>query len=233
MKFYRINDIEKVINANKLLVPLDILLVGATGTGKSSTLNAIFGANVAKVGEGVDPETQNISSHKLHNYLRIHDSAGLGDGKIADTEHSKKITSILLHKCNVDNHEYGYIDLVIVLIDGGSRDLGTAFKLLETVILKSIDRKRVIVAINQADMAMKGNYWNHESNQPEAPLYEFLEEKAISIQKRIKDSTGLKIMKPIFYSAKLSYNIDSLIDHIISNIPKKRRKLHKKIVELL
>ena len=77
MKNDRYDDLVDKISNRKLLMPLDVLLVGGTGTGKSSTLNALFGSNLAKVGDGVDPETQVISSYSLHNYLRIHDSAGL------------------------------------------------------------------------------------------------------------------------------------------------------------
>ena len=40
---------------------VNIMLVGATGSGKSSTVNAMFDMNVAKVGVGVDPETTCIS----------------------------------------------------------------------------------------------------------------------------------------------------------------------------
>jgi len=63
MKNYRFHDIQSHIRQNNLLTPLDILLVGGTGTGKSSTLNALFGSTVAKIGDGVDPETQYISAH--------------------------------------------------------------------------------------------------------------------------------------------------------------------------
>lgn len=33
---------------------VNILITGATGCGKSSTINALFGKNAAKVGQGVD-----------------------------------------------------------------------------------------------------------------------------------------------------------------------------------
>ena len=39
--------------------------MGGTGTGKSSTLNAIFEHEISRVGRGCDPETMQISSNKL------------------------------------------------------------------------------------------------------------------------------------------------------------------------
>lgn len=206
------------------MVPLDVLLVGGTGAGKSSTLNALFGAIVAKVGDGVDPETQHISAHKLHDYLRIHDSAGLGDGRNADLEHEKNINDELLRTISVNEEVYRFMDLVMVILDGGSRDLGTAVRLLENVVLKSIEPERVIVAINQADIAMKGRGWNHQTGQPEKELRDFLDEKTQSVQRRIRESTGLVINKPVYYSALYNYNIDVLVMHIIKHLPKIRRR---------
>lgn len=223
MKKYRYQDLQSKIQENGLLVPLDVLLVGGTGTGKSSTLNALFETPIAKVGDGVDPETQVISAYQLHDYLRIHDSAGLGDGKAADFEHSKNITYELLRVINVSGEQHRFMDLAMVLLDGGSRDLGTAFKLLESVVLKNIEPDRVIVAINQADMAMKGRHWNEAFKKPEQELQHFLDEKSLSVQNRILEATGLKISKPIYYSALHRYNIDTFIDHIIHHIPKSRR----------
>ena len=102
MKNYRFQDIRNRISENALLQPVDVLLVGGTGAGKSSTLNALFGSEVAKIGGGVNPETKVVSSYKIHDYLRFHDSAGLGDGKAADFMHSKDITSELLRPVSID-----------------------------------------------------------------------------------------------------------------------------------
>lgn len=224
MKNYRLDEMQSQMHANGLLRPLDVLLVGGTGTGKSTTLNALFGASVAKVGAGVEPETQKISAHQLHDFLRFHDSAGLGDGKAADHNHAKNITSELLKTITVDGQRNGYIDLTLVLLDGSSRDLGTAFRLLETVVLKAIEPQRVVVAINQADMGMKGRHWDAQKNRPEPPLLEFLGAQATSVQQRIKESTGLKVSKPIHYSAQFGYNIKGLLDHIIHHLPSERRR---------
>ena len=211
------------MQAKALLRPVDVLLVGATGSGKSSTLNSIFGTAVAKIGQGVEPETQVISEYGLHDYLRLHDSAGLGDGKGADLRHAKNITEQLIRTCRVNGEDYGFIDMVLVILDGSSRDLGTAFRLLESVILKCIDSDRVVVAINQADMAMKGRGWNYQTNEPEADLRVFLREQAMSVQKRIRDSTGCTIRLPVNYSAAHKYHIDGLMRGILAGLPKSRR----------
>lgn len=215
---------EREMGRLSLLRPLDVLLVGGTGTGKSSTLNSLFGSTVAKVGDGVDPETQNISGYQLHDYLRIHDSAGLGDGKNSDLEHAKNITYELLRTISVHGKTYKFMDLVLVLLDGGQRDMGTAFKILESVVLKAIEPERVIVAINQADMAMKGRGWDPISNSPDKNLRDFLNDKSISAQKRIYDSTGLSITRPVYYSALYNFNIDGLMQHIIQHLPRTRRE---------
>lgn len=223
MKSYRIEEIRNCMNNNGLLFPLDVLLVGGTGTGKSTTLNALFGTTVANVGKGVDPETQTISSHKLNDFFRLHDSAGLGDGKAADRDHANNISVELRKVCGNNGKFYRYIDLVLVVLDGSSRDLGTAFRLLESIVIKTIESKRIIVVINQADLAMKGHNWDSQTNLPNKILIEHLEEQSLSVQRRIKESTGLVIKKPIYFSAQFGFNIESLIDHIIEHIPSSRR----------
>ena len=44
---------------------INLMITGATGCGKSSTINALFNTEVAKVGVGVDPETMDITRYDL------------------------------------------------------------------------------------------------------------------------------------------------------------------------
>lgn len=219
-------EIQQEICERNLLRPLDVLLVGATGVGKSSTINALFGQNVATVGTGCDPETQIISEYKINDYFRIHDSAGLGDGKANDERHAENIIDMLMKTVSVGGDKstpYGFIDMVMVILDGSSRDLGTTYQLLRDVILPVFDPKRIIVLINQADMAMKGRYWNHRLNRPEPELIHFLDEKAINIKMRLKEATGLTISTPVYYSAEYGYNLDKVLLHIKHHLPHQRR----------
>lgn len=124
MHAYKVNEIKTKIHAAGFF-PLDVLLVGATGVGKSSTLNALFGNNIAKVGTGVDPETQLVQSYQLNDVIRFWDNAGLGDGLAEDKQHIRNLTDILCKTYTHEDGTWGFIDLVLVILDGSSRDLGT------------------------------------------------------------------------------------------------------------
>ena len=110
--------------ANKIsLPPLDIMLVGVTGAGKSTTINALLGNNAATIGYGVNPETKEIKSYKLNDYLRLWDTPGLGDSPQEDEQHLKKIASYLNRLFMKNGAKYGnLIDMVLVIIDGSRRD---------------------------------------------------------------------------------------------------------------
>lgn len=223
---YRVNEIENKLQKARFS-PLDIMVTGVTGAGKSTTLNSFFKKEIAKVGEGVDPETMDLDSYSLNEKLRFWDTPGLGDGIHKDKEHSKKIIDLLYKTYSLDNNPYGWIDNVLVVLEGSTRDMGTTYSLLNDLIIPNFQSERIFVAINQADMAMKGRNWNYEKALPNNILIQFLEEKAISIQNRVKEATGIKIIKPIYYSGKYGYNVDKLFDLLIDNIPEKRRDLVK------
>jgi len=219
-KDYRYDDLE--IKSNKVGIVFDVMVTGVTGAGKSTTLNSIFEKEVSEVGRGVDPQTMELDSYMLNNSFRLWDTPGLGDGVQKDKEHSKKLID-LLYKDYGDKN--GFIDMVLVIIEGSNRDMGTTYKLLNEVIIPNFQKDRILVAINQADLAMKGRYWDYDSSKPLPKLKNFLEEQSLSIQKRVKEATGVEIIKPIYYSAEYDYNIEKLLDLLINNIPNKKRDL--------
>lgn len=223
---------ELLVQMNKLNdTKINILITGATGCGKSSTINALFGSNEAKVGQGVDPETMDIRKFELNNIV-LWDSPGLGDGKESDRRHSKNIIDKLHEKDADDN---ALIDLVLVLLDGSSRDLGTSYELINEVIIPNLgkDTDRLLVAINQCDIAMSGRYWNHEKNEPESKLTAFLEEKTTSTKRRIKEATKVDVT-PIYYSAgykddeeeQQPYNLSKLLMFIVNHTKPEKRAIY-------
>ncbi len=208
---------------------VNIILVGATGSGKSSTVNALFDMSVAKVGMGVDPETSVIDKYDLDN-LTIWDTPGLGDG-LTDEEYGEMIVEKL---SEFDENGDPLIDLVLVVVDASSKDLGTTYSLINDVVIPSLGEDapgRILIGINQADMAMKGKHWDEEKNEPDEVLYEFLRKKAISIKNRIESVTGVET-RPIFYCAGYTdengeqckpYNLTKLLYYIVKSVPAEKR----------
>ena len=215
---------------------INIMITGATGCGKSSTINALFNIGkakveeIAKVGVGVAPETMDIAKYELDNLI-LWDTPGLGDGKDADEKHAKNIIKKL---CKLDSNGKALIDLVIVILDGSTRDLGTSYELINRVIIPNLGddkESRILVAINQADVAMKGRNWDYAKNEPQPILKEFLDKKVCSIKERIQETTGVQV-EPIYYCAGFKqeggeqarpYNLSKLLYYIVKATPSEKR----------
>lgn len=198
---------------------LHILIVGGCGCGKSSTINALFNLELAEVGYGVDPETQEVSVYKLDN-LFLHDTPGLGEGPKKDVDHIKKIINALKE---TDKNGNAIIDAVLVIIDGSNRDMSASFQLINEVIIPNLqDKNRILVAINRCDLALDGRGWISRYNLPNNELTNRLVEKIHSVKRRIKDDTGVDV-QPIVYSALHKYNISKLLSYLVKSIPTGKR----------
>jgi len=208
---------------------INLMLVGATSSGKSSTINALFDMSVAKVGVGVDPETQKITKYDLGN-LTIWDTPGLGDTVKNDKSHIKQIVKKL---SETDANGDLLIDLVLVVLDASSKDLGVSYDAINKTLIPCLGKDnahRILIGLNQSDMAMKGRNWNHEENIPEEPLQEFLAKKSESVKRRIYEATGV-VVTPICYCAGYTdgaekqnpYNLSKLLYYILEAVPSEKR----------
>ena len=228
---YRTGDIDRNLQ-HMGIEALDVAVVGVTGAGKSTTLNAFFQKTVAKEGEGVDPETMKIGDYALNSRFRIWDTPGLGDSPAQDESHKQAIIQLLRRAYDDGDSEYGQIDMVLVILDASSRDMGVAYQLLNEVLIPNMPKERILVLMNQADFAMRtAQHWNFDSRTPDATLKAFLEEKADSIQRRVKEATGLDILRPVYYSAKYGYHIREAFDFIIDHMPLRKRAFHRPVSE--
>lgn len=198
---------------------LHILIVGACGCGKSSTINALFNMEIAQVGYGVDPETQEVSVYKLDN-LYLHDSPGLGESTEKDRQHINKIKCALQER---DSDGNAVIDVVLVIVDGSHRDMKSSFELINDVVIPNLQNKdRIIVGINRCDLALNGQGWVEKYNYPNEELLQRLKEKSKSVRRRIKEDTGVDV-EPIFYSALHKYNISKLLSYLVKSAPTAKR----------
>ena len=133
-----------------------------------------------------------------------------------------------------DDDGNALIDLVLVILDGSTRDLGTSYKILNDVIIPQLkeDTNRILIALNQADIAMKtGRHWDYEKNEPDETLIAFLNEKVESIKKRIKEDSNLDV-EPVYYCAGYEeesgdvvrpYNLSKLLYYMMNSLPVQKR----------
>ena len=92
-----------MVNSNKVY---NILIIGATGVGKSTLLNKLLNQDIAKIGY-VKPETSQLDSYSLTSKITLWDSPGLGDG-IKDENFEKKLRKIL----SIPN----FIDRILIVV---------------------------------------------------------------------------------------------------------------------
>lgn len=207
---------------------VNILIIGGTGVGKSSTINAIFKGNVAPVGTKANPETMEITNFNVDENITIWDSPGLGDG-IKDEQHKEKIFNLLNRKDDKGNR---LIDCVLVVISANSKDLGTTYELINNVLIKQLGhdeaQEKLIIGINKSDEAIHARYWDNKNHHPSKEQIGFLDDKVEDIKTRIFDSTNVQL-DPIYYVAGYndenfsdpSWNIDKLMIKLLESVKDK------------
>lgn len=185
------------------------LLIGGTGVGKSSTINALARKeNMAKIGYGSEPKTQKLMGYKANGYV-LWDTPGLGEGIVEDERHIGSIIDLVSNSSKYQIHH------VLLVIEANKRDFGGVYKVIDKLV-RSRHENKFSVLMNQADQAMKGQNWNAEDELPTPTLLSFLEEQSVSAKERIVKNTGVTVSTPKYYSALKGYNVPEIHEYIVA-----------------
>ena len=180
-----------------------ILIVGASGSGKSETINALLkDANIkdqkAISKSGSASVTMDIETFKVGSCI-LYDSPGLGDNLKLENEHISKIKNKLLE---IDSNNQQLIDLVVVILNASNlRNLKSEYQIINDILLPNLKNKeKLIIAINKIDLYDDGYDWDKEKNQPTTQMRQEIEKDIQKLKNKIKDSTGFDVT-PIYFSA--------------------------------
>lgn len=213
---------QKIALATKIMehlkVKLNILVVGATGVGKSSTIAALFknGKGLVEIGTSSKPQTQDIEKFDISNNITLWDSPGLGEGEDKDRKHTENIIAKLQEK---DENGNALIDLVLVILDATNKDLETAYKLINKVIIPNMPNKdRILIALNKCDCVIDRVDFVENNRKLTDEQMQYLDSKVNDIRERVKKDTGVDV-EPIYYSAGLKKN-DNTPQETLYNIAK-------------
>lgn len=146
MEDFKVKDFnfeEEYENIKKSIKKPNILLCGATGVGKSSVINYIFGKTVAKVAAG-EPVTRGI--HKYENEdvsVILYDSEGYEIGNERISQFRENIINIIDKKKEESNDMNDHIHLVWYCISAANKRITD----LDIQTINDIQNKKVKVGV--------------------------------------------------------------------------------------
>ena len=217
-----INKIEQQIQDKiKNIEAPTIAIIGFTGVGKSSTLNALFNAgqptsDVRACTQDAKQFTGNLEPYTGKNgIVNIYDMPGLGESIAKDKIHYDVYAKIL-----------PVVDVIIWTFHAEDRAMTPMQNALLTLVEKlgSGFTHKLLFAINKADAIAPGeSEWNTKFNIPSNVQRQNLDDFEAYIRERIHEVLPSWNGPIISYSAKRRYHLDQLMTAMIEVMPKDRK----------
>lgn len=187
-----------------------IVLIGKTGVGKSSTINKLFNPQPNLPVDHIEPAT--IEVLKLHlgdrGQLIVVDSPGLGAGEESDRRNISAYKEILSES-----------DVAVWIIKADDRTLGIDQSFITQVLPEKL-KGRLVVGINQIDKIEPAE-WSKKYNLPSRQQEENIKRKEESVI-RVFASQGIEPSSVVSYSALKNYRLTKLFRAMVDACPPER-----------
>lgn len=203
-------------------VPLPkIAIIGFTGVGKSSTLNALFNAgqptsDVRSCTQNEAPIIGDVSKYTgSKGSVIIYDMPGLGEDVYSDQKHFETYKKVL-----------PIVDIAVWTFHTGDRSMTPMQEALQGLIkyLGNDFQSKLMFAINKADAIAPGeSAWNKDLNSPSPEQRRNIAELERYIKEKIRQILPMWNGPIVTYSAKTHFRLSQLMTAMIETLPKERR----------
>lgn len=203
-------------------VPLPkIAIIGFTGVGKSTTLNALFNAgqptsSIRACTQNEAPIIGDVSKYiGSKGSVIIYDMPGLGEDIYSDQKHFDTYRRVL-----------PIVDIAIWTFHTGDRSMTPMQEALQGLLkyLGNDFQKKLMFAINKADAISPGEFaWNKTLNSPSPEQRKNIAELEMYISEKIRQIMPGWNGSIVTYSAKTRFRLSQLMTAMIQTLPKERR----------
>ena len=169
----------------ELAKPPKVAIIGKTGVGKSTTINALFGLEekVSHTRHGTTEASKKIIELPQGGKLEVIDMPGLGEDIELDEEYAKIYERTLPEA-----------DIVLYVIQADVKALKEDQRILRDIVQNVMGnlKGRLVVGLNQVDKIGPGR-WNTKFNYPSPDQEDNINRRCEDIQKKLSSALSINV----------------------------------------